>query len=106
MKNKIPQVAAEIQEAIIDVLITKTLNAAQEFKVNSIIIGGGVTANSRLKTQFQNQMKARGMRMGLHVPPAALSTDNAVMIGVAAFFNQNFLDWKNIFPNPQLSIKD
>ncbi len=82
-KKYITDMCAEIQQSIIDVLILKTLKAAKEYKTKTIILGGGVTANKELKRQFKE--KAKGFT--LIYPPMNLSTDNAVMAGVTAYYN-------------------
>ena len=51
------EISAEIQQAIIDVLIHKTLKAAKDYKVKSIILGGGVAANKELRKQFKQKIK-------------------------------------------------
>ncbi len=61
VKNKTKQykqeMAAEVQQAIIDVLIKKTLKAVKNFKVKTIILGGGVTANKELRKQFKEKLE-------------------------------------------------
>jgi N6-L-threonylcarbamoyladenine synthase len=84
-KDYIRAVAAEVQQAVIDVLVHKTLKAARNFKAKSIILGGGVSANDELRKQF----KIRSLKSEIEflVPPKNLSTDNAVMTAIAAYFN-------------------
>jgi len=72
---------AEVQQAIIDVLIYKTLKAAKDFRVKSIILGGGVAANNELRKQFKN-------KFDIIVPPEEFCTDNGAMIGVTAYFHR------------------
>jgi len=76
--------AAEIQNAIIDVLISKTFRAVQDYGVKTIILGGGVTANKELRKRFRQQTKK--LKMRLLVPDKKYSTDNAVMIAIAGYF--------------------
>jgi len=71
--------AKEIEEAIVDVLVKKTKKAAQKYKAETIIIGGGVAANDKLRKELKAVM-----------PEKKLCTDNAVMIGVSAFFNLKY----------------
>ena len=73
--------AASFQEAIVDVLVSKTIRAAQSRDGRSLVIAGGVAANSRLR----EQVRARGEAEGLHVvtPSRALCTDNGAMIAAA-----------------------
>ncbi|NQU82647.1 MAG: tRNA (adenosine(37)-N6)-threonylcarbamoyltransferase complex transferase subunit TsaD, partial [Parcubacteria group bacterium] len=78
--------AKEIQQSIIDVLIKKTLKAVEEYKVKTVLLGGGVTANSELRKQFKEQLSED---IEFLVPEKGLSTDNAVMIGLTALLRPN-----------------
>lgn len=77
--------AASIQEAIVDVLVGKTLLAAKRHGVDLILLAGGVAANSRLQHRLREATAAAGM--SLIVPPRALCTDNAAMIACAGHFH-------------------
>jgi len=77
----IEDVAASIQEAITDVLVTKTLNAVEDHGVERIGGGGGVLANSRLRQKLTEEADRRGLDLAL--PSPALCTDNGAMIGAA-----------------------
>ena len=72
------QVALAFEEAVVDVLVAKTVAAAYSHKVDSIILTGGVAANSRLRRQMSSAAP-----VSLHVPDPVYCTDNAAMIGVA-----------------------
>jgi N6-L-threonylcarbamoyladenine synthase len=74
----LPDVAASFQEAIVDVQVSKTLRAAKERRVDTVLLGGGVVANTRLR----ERMAEDGAAVGLRVlsPPPDLCTDNAAMI--------------------------
>ncbi len=95
-------VAREFEDAVVDVLVAKASKAAQDFKVVSILLGGGVSANGMLRARMQKEADALGV--SLYVPPVRLCTDNAVYIASAAFFNQNYPDLSTISPNPSLEI--
>ena len=82
----------EIQQAIIDVLIYKTLKAANDFKVKSIILGGGVAANKELRKQFAEKIKKEIPDSLFLIPDSKFCTDNAVMIAAAAYLH--FLEKK------------
>jgi N6-L-threonylcarbamoyladenine synthase len=77
-KNELPDIVASYQEAIVDVLVEKTVKAANNNGVNRIIICGGVAANSRLRERFLAETSARNVE--LFIPPVILCTDNAAMI--------------------------
>lgn len=79
-KNEIPDIVASYQEAIVDVLVDKTLRAAQSCPVSRVVVCGGVAANSRLRERFNEEANARGIEV--FIPPPILCTDNAAMIAV------------------------
>jgi N6-L-threonylcarbamoyladenine synthase len=74
-------VAASFEEAVVDVLVTKTQRAAEEFGVRQVLLAGGVAANALLRAE----MDRRVQRPVLY-PPISLCTDNAAMIAAAGFY--------------------
>ncbi len=80
----IADVAASVQEAIVDVLVTKTFNAVNETGVKVVAAGGGVLANRRLRVALEERAADAGVE--LCVPSPALCTDNGAMIAAAADF--------------------
>ena len=84
-KKYIRKMCAETQQAIIDVLIRKTLRAAKEYKVKTIMLGGGVTANEELRKQFQKIIKKNLPNTKCLIPDTKYCTDNAVMTGITAY---------------------
>jgi len=77
--------SAEVQQAIIDVLISKTIKAARKYKAETIILGGGVAANNELRKQFQLAINNQQLTIKFWVPPKIFCTDNAVMGAVAGY---------------------
>ncbi|MGB9743577.1 MAG: tRNA (adenosine(37)-N6)-threonylcarbamoyltransferase complex transferase subunit TsaD [Minisyncoccales bacterium] len=77
----------EIQQAIIDVLINKTIRAAKNFKTKSIILGGGVVANEELRKQFKKASRSIMPKIHLLMPPKKFCTDNAVMVAINALYH-------------------
>jgi N6-L-threonylcarbamoyladenine synthase len=73
---------ASFQEAVVDVLVQKTLRAAKRFGVNLVTVSGGVSANSRLRSKMTDAIAVAGLDLKLASP--SLSTDNAAMIAYAA----------------------
>ena len=76
-------VAASFQAALVDVLCTKTIRAAQQIGAKGIVLGGGVSANSLLRAQMSERGAAAGFKVAL--PSRAMCTDNAAMIAAAAW---------------------
>jgi|SRR5579875_618916 len=77
----VSEIAAAFQEAVVDVLVTKTVRATEEYDARVILLAGGVAANSALRREF-----ARRATTPVCVPPPQYCTDNAAMIGAAAYF--------------------
>ncbi|MEV0592071.1 tRNA (adenosine(37)-N6)-threonylcarbamoyltransferase complex transferase subunit TsaD [Nonomuraea cavernae] len=74
----VPDVAASFQEAVVDVLTRKALQACRKYDVHDLLIGGGVAANSRLRALARERCEAAGVR--LRVPRPGLCTDNGAMV--------------------------
>ena len=73
----------EFQNAVVRDLVERTMRAAQELTVESVLVSGGVAANSQLRAAFEERGKAAGL--DVFFPSRALSTDNAAMIAAAAY---------------------
>ncbi len=74
----VPDVAASFQEAVADVLTKKAIAACQEYDANTLVVVGGVAANSRVRSLAEQRCTAAGIE--LRVPPIQLCTDNGAMI--------------------------
>jgi len=81
----INEICYEFQNAALDVLIYKTIKAAQEYKVKSIFLSGGVSANKELRRRLENE--AKKMKINYSQPEFEYTTDNAAMIAAAGYFN-------------------
>lgn len=95
--------AYEVQESITDVLVAKTMHAAQLYTVKSILISGGVAANLRLREKMQDAAEKYSVK--LCIPPVGLCTDNAVYIASYAYFRGKPADWHTITALPDLSVE-
>ncbi|HUJ78956.1 MAG TPA: tRNA (adenosine(37)-N6)-threonylcarbamoyltransferase complex transferase subunit TsaD [Nitrospiria bacterium] len=82
--DTLPHLAASFQAAIVDVLVEKTLRAAEDLGVADIVVAGGVAANRALRKQLQEEGAVRGFR--IHVPPPRYCTDNGAMIAAAGYY--------------------
>ena len=101
-QQTISDLCASVQKAIIDVLVKKTVQAAQKYKVKSVLLGGGVAANHKLRTELESSIIHSKSSMKLFAPAKSLCTDNAAMIAAAAFFNYKPTSWQKITANPEL----
>ena len=80
----VADVAASFQAAVLDVVVTKTVGAAVDMGRDKIVVAGGVAANSRLREMLQSECAKKGIK--LYYPEPILCTDNAAMIGCAAYY--------------------
>lgn len=79
VQERLPDLCASFQEAIVDVLLIKLARAAKIYRAKRVILTGGVSANSRLRARAEEWAQKKGLR--LVVPPLRYCTDNAAMIG-------------------------
>lgn len=77
-------VAASFQKAVTDVLVANAMHAVKEFKADKFVIAGGVAANSALRSAMRSACEEHEVR--LYYPSLVYCTDNAAMIGVAAYY--------------------
>ena len=78
IENRLTHIAAGFQEAVVEVLVYKLLNAAAVKKCGQVALVGGVAANDRLRKKLRADARAAGL--GVHIPPVKLCGDNAAMI--------------------------
>lgn len=106
MPEYLQAMSYEIQQAIVEVLVSKTARAAKEFAARSIIIGGGVSANSALRQAMQKA--ADELEIRFLSPAVDLSVDNAAMAGAAGYFafrrDQAVVTPQDLISKPNLSI--
>jgi N6-L-threonylcarbamoyladenine synthase len=80
----VPDVCASFQEAVVDVLTAKTVRAATDLGIGTVVIAGGVAANRGLRRRAEERCAAAGLE--LRIPRISLCTDNGAMIAAAAHF--------------------
>jgi N6-L-threonylcarbamoyladenine synthase len=103
-KEYIIEMSKEIQNSIIEVLITKTFKAAEKYKAKTIIVGGGVSANKLLQKNIIE--KCAEKKIACFFPKNEHTADNASMIALAAGISpsQKKLSWQKIKPDSNLKI--
>lgn len=85
ISDQINDIVASFQEAIVDVLVIKTLTAALSRGVSTIVLAGGVASNTRLRTRLKDMAEEKGLRV--FIPSPILCTDNAAMIaGIGNYY--------------------
>jgi N6-L-threonylcarbamoyladenine synthase len=95
----------EFEDAVADVLIGKTMRAVEEYGVNTVVTGGGVSANTFIREKLMQALDEAGAK--LLVCPPALSTDNALMIALAGYFHalkKEFTDPAALTANGNLKL--
>ena len=97
-------VAAEFQNAIVETLVVKTVRAAKESGAKTVILGGGVAANTILRKELTECLAAELAETKLLLPEIAETTDNALMIAAAAFFSQKKSAWRHLRADPGLRL--
>ncbi|MDP3042890.1 MAG: tRNA (adenosine(37)-N6)-threonylcarbamoyltransferase complex transferase subunit TsaD [bacterium] len=117
-KSRISEYCYEFQQAVIDVLIHKTVKAAEEYGVKTIMLAGGVAANKELRSQLKQAVKksvpcspGRAPRSGagmFYVPRLEYTTDNAAMVAAAGYYKalkNNFTPWRKLKVDANLELK-
>jgi len=106
---------AEFQQAVIDVLISKTLKAAKIYKPKTIMLAGGVSANLELRKQLGAKLKKEFPFTSYQLPITDYSIDNAAMIAAAGYWRwksmnpaqrkNSLQNWKKLQPDANLKLK-
>lgn len=97
--------AASFQESVVDVLVSKTVEAAEEYQVKQVVLAGGVAANNGLRTALMDKFEEMDS-VKLTIPPLSLCTDNAAMIAAAGtiFYEKGHRAELDLNGNPGLDI--
>ena len=83
-KGKKSEIALEFENAAIECLTHKTKRAIEQYKIKTVLVGGGVSANKHLRNEMK---KLAGKNTEVKFPTKELSTDNSLMIGIAGYLN-------------------
>ena len=98
-------IAHEFENAVTDVLWKKTSRALEETGAQTLVIGGGVSANTHIRRTFTENIRNENPDVSLRIPSAALTTDNAIMIAIAGFYRAQRKEFKTeILANGNLPL--
>jgi len=97
-------IACEFETALIDVIEAKMRKAIKQYKPVSVLMGGGVSANSALRNRIK--VLSEEHTLNFHCPPLGLCTDNALYIASAAYFNNKPVSLENVYAKPSLGVMD
>jgi N6-L-threonylcarbamoyladenine synthase len=88
--------AREFEDSVADVLVEKTLRAVDQFGANTVVVGGGVSANEHIRLRLAEALAKEGNIAQLLIPPPELATDNAIMIALAGYFRALENEFTNV----------
>jgi N6-L-threonylcarbamoyladenine synthase len=99
------ELAREFEDAVAEVLWKKTARALEQTNAKTLVIGGGVSANTHIRRVFKEKMEEEFPQVTLRIPTASLTTDNALMIALAGYFRALNNDFATtIIANGNLSL--
>ena len=118
-KNYVAEICHEFQQACVDVLVSKTIKATEQYNPKTIMLAGGVSANKELRKQLGSAIEKYDLSNQTHlsyiIPDLALTGDNAAMIAAAAAFRWEKMsdtqkkkllsNWKTLQPDANLKMK-
>lgn len=107
-KTRIPEYCFAYQEAIIDILVSKTISAAKKYGAKSVLLSGGVSANRELREHMEKAVKEKLTGVNFLVPEMIYTTDNATMVAAAAAFkvkNKKTTPFNKLKVDPGLQLK-
>ncbi len=106
-EGALADLAASIEQAIINVLVEKTVRAVQTYNIPQVMVAGGVAANQALSSMLRKKISRVPVftrSVALLIPPPALCTDNGAMIASAAFFEKPLKNPLDLQADPNLSL--
>lgn len=104
-KKKISEYCYAFEQAVVDVLVAKTIRAAKKYGVKSVMLAGGVAANTALREKLSEQVKHNGLEF--YMPEFEYTTDNAAMVAAAGYYKfkaGKTVPWQKIKVDPNLEL--
>mgnify|MGYP002639374618 CR=1 FL=1 len=106
-KEDVNNFCASFEQAVVDLLVSKTLKAVKKYNPKTVILAGGVSANKKLRETLKSEIKKQSPNSLFLIPYSSYCMDNAAMIAVAAYHHTNkkeFTNWKDLKANPNWKI--
>jgi N6-L-threonylcarbamoyladenine synthase len=100
--SELADVAAGFQSALVQTLVAKTVAAAQKTGVSSVVVGGGVAANSALRAELTTACEAA--RLSLFLTPLEYCTDNAAMVAALAYHHWQRGETADLWVEPRAGL--
>lgn len=104
--EKTSELAANVQEAIVDVLVERIIRAVKEYQPKSLLLGGGVSANERFREKLKLALHKNNLSVEFFIPEPKLCTDNGAVIASCAFYHNKPVPWQKVSANPELTIEE
>jgi len=107
-RKKVAEYCAEFQQAIVDVLTSKTIRAAKEYKVKTVMLSGGVAANLELRHELEQKVRQEVKGAKFLMPEIKYCTDNAAMVAAAGYFRakqKKFTPWQKLKVDANMELK-
>src|SRR3989339_334959 len=106
-KKRIPEYCYEFQQAAVDTLVFKTIKAAEKYKAKTVMLAGGVAANTELRKQLEKAVEEK-LKAAFVMPDLKYTTDNAAMVASAGYFHtlkKDFTPWEKLRVDCNLELK-
>lgn len=106
-EDRVEDVCASLEEAIVDTLVGKTLSAVEKYQPTSVILSGGVSANKRLREKLADALSHAAAQPPFFTPDFAYTGDNAAMIAAAGYFHakqKDFADPLQVVADPNMRL--
>lgn len=97
-------VACSFQNKVVEILTDKVMLALKEYKVNQVLLAGGVSANKELRKVLQERVKEKYKNVEVVIPPFWCCTDNAAMLAMSAYYSNESLDSLEMGVDPSLEL--
>ncbi len=107
-ENRIPEYCYKFQQAVVDVLVHKTIKAAEKYNAKTVMLAGGVSANKELRKRMEEAVNKKLPEVKFTMPDLKYTTDNAAMMAAAGYYRakrKDFVKWEDLKVDCNLELK-